>query len=456
MTTALWSRAAFLDAIEGTPSAIDENVLGISIDSRTVAPGDAFFAIEGDRFDGHDFVEQALAAGASCAVVSRPVGEGRKQLVVPDVLEALRELAHAARARTDAVVVGVTGSVGKTSTKEMLRAIFARAGKVHAANASFNNHWGVPLTLARMPADTDYAVCEIGMNHAGEITPLTLMVRPDIAIVTTVEAVHIEFFESVAAIADAKAEIFEGLERGGVAILNVDNPYFDRLSKAAAKRGARIVGFGRDPRATTRLDAVEPTPLGLSMGITLHGASYQATLGLRGDHMAMNALAALAAAEAAGVDVETACEGLASVTPAPGRGVRQHVAVEGGRILLIDESYNANPSSVAAALRVLGAERPRRVAVLGDMLELGAAGETLHRNLSGEIAGHADRAYLCGPLMRSLHDTLGDRSVWAADSAALTPLLLADLAPGDTVMVKGSLGSRMGPVADAIRALARA
>ncbi len=456
MTTALWSRDAFLGAIEGSPSSIDGDILGVSIDSRTVAPGDAFFAIDGDRFDGHDFVEQALAAGAGCAVVSRLIGDGSRQLVVADVLEALRQLARAARGRTDAVVVGVTGSVGKTSTKEMLRAIFGRAGKVHAANASFNNHWGVPLTLARMPADTEYAVCEIGMNHAGEITPLTRMVRPDIAIVTTVEAVHIEFFDSVAAIADAKAEIFEGLERGGVAILNADNPYFDRLSAAAEKRDARIVSFGRDSAATAHLVAVEPRPLGLSMTVTLGGTTYDATLGLRGDHMAMNALAAVAAADAAGVSLATACEGLATVTPAPGRGVREQVATAGGAILLIDESYNANPSSVAAALSVLGAEEPRRVAVLGDMLELGADGEGLHRGLADAVVECADRAFLCGPLMRSLHDALGDRSVWAADGAALTPLLLADLAPGDTVMVKGSLGSRMGPVADAIRALARA
>ena len=452
----LWTRAAFEAAITGEVRRLDRDITGISIDSRTVAGGDAFFAIAGERFDGHDFVEAALDAGAACAVVSRRIGDGDRQVLVDDVLEALRELARAARARTSATVIGVTGSVGKTSTKEMLRTVLGSIGPVHAANASFNNHWGVPLTLARMPANVAFAVCEIGMNHAGEIVPLTGMVRPHIAIITTVEAVHIEFFDSVAAIADAKAEIFEGLEPGGTAIINRDNAFYDRLAAHAEARGAgRIMAFGRADEADARLLEVMATPEGSRLLFSIDGEQASADTGLRGEHMAINAIAALAAAKVAGAEVTKAAEALLSVKPAKGRGSRTLVPIAEGELLLIDESYNANPTSVRAALTVLGRESGRRIAALGDMLELGPHAAELHADLAEDVRRSADAVYLCGPDMRSLHETLGERSIWATDAPALAPLLLSDLAPGDVVMVKGSAGSRMGLVAEAVATLAQ-
>lgn len=431
------------------------DVTGISIDSRTLTPGDAFFAIVGDRFDGHDFVDKALGAGAACAIVSKPVTGDPRELIVPDVMDALRALARAARARMAGRVIGITGSVGKTSTKEMLATICARAGRTHAAKASFNNHWGVPLTLARMPADTEFAVCEIGMNHAGEIRPLTGMVRPHVAIVTTVEAVHIEFFDSVEGIADAKAEIFEGLEPDGIAVLNTDNAHFARLANVVRQTtDAGIVSFGWDSGADMRLTAVEATPEGSRFTFTQSGQPFDATLKLHGDHMAMNALAAIAAAIRVGIAPTAAIEALAEVRPASGRGVRETITLAGGDLLLIDESYNANPTSVRAALGVLARAEGRKVAVLGDMLELGERAEALHAGLTDDIRAANAVAYVCGPSMKALHDALGGRSIWATDAAALRPLLLADLAAGDTVMVKGSLGSRMAPIAEAIRGLA--
>src|SRR6201995_3158395 len=378
MSAPLWTLAAMAEAmrakVQGT--AI-EAISGLSIDSRSVAPGEAYFAIKGEVHDGHAFVEAALKAGAALAVVETAQREkfaaDAPLLVVDDVLAALVELAIAARARLKGQVIAVTGSVGKTSTKEALRRVLSAQGETHASTASFNNHWGVPLSLARCPASARFAIAEIGMNHAGEIDALVKMVRPHVAIITTVEPVHLEFFAGIEAIADAKAEIFAGIEPGGAAILNRDNAQFARLSRRAKKLGiSRIVSFGANKKAEGGLvdvwlhaacSAVHPNILGQDV-------TYK--LGVPGRHMAMNSLAVLAASALAGADLARAALSLSQLEPSAGRGVRRLLEVSGGQALLIDESYNANPASMSAALNVLGhapiGPQGRRIAILGDML----------------------------------------------------------------------------------------
>jgi UDP-N-acetylmuramoyl-tripeptide--D-alanyl-D-alanine ligase len=463
MTQPLWTleemTAAMGAARRGTLASA---VTGLSIDSRTVKPGEVYFAIRGEVHDGHDFVAAALAAGAALAVVDEAHAAGfaadAPLLVVPDVLEGLRALAVAARARLTGRVIAVTGSVGKTSTKEMLRHVLAAQGPTHASVASFNNHWGVPLSLARCPRDVATAVFEIGMNHAGEITPLVKMVRPHIAIVTTVEPVHLEFFGTIEAIADAKAEIFLGLEPGGAVILNRDNGQFARLKKAAQAAGAaRIVAFGEAAKADACLIdlALHPAGAAVHAKILDHDVTYK--LGLPGRHMAVNSLAVLAAVSLAGADLALAALALAQVVPPPGRGTRRLLDVGGGVATLIDESYNANPASMAAALGVLGtvpvAGQGRRIAVLGDMLELGPAGGDLHRGLARAVTGNMiDLVFCCGPLMRSLWEALPSnrRGGYADNAAALESQVVAALRVGDVVMVKGSAGSRMKLIVTAL------
>lgn len=437
-------------------------ITGISIDSRTIASGEAYFAIKGDVHDGHEFVAAALANGAALAVVAEDKRAGLPAdaplLVVPDVLAALRRLGIAARARSHAKVVAVTGSVGKTSTKEALRTVLAAQGKTHASVASFNNHWGVPLTLARCPADAAYAVYEIGMNHAGEIEPLVRMVRPHVAIVTTVEPVHLEFFAGVEAIADAKAEIFAGVEQGGAAVLNCDNSQFMRLRTKAEARGiARVVAFGSGEAADARLLDVALHSAGSAVHAQIFGQEITYKLALPGRHMALNSLAVLAAAMLLGADLVPAALALAAIAPGSGRGARLRLMLPQGEATLIDESYNANPASMAAAIAVLGqagvAPRSRRIAVLGDMLELGPTGPDLHRGLADAIAAaRVDLVFCCGPLMRNLWDGLPStrQGGYAENSAALEPLVAAALRAGDALMVKGSLGSRMKFVVTAL------
>lgn len=463
MSGHLWTSQAMIEAMRATAQgSLPRAIGGISIDSRTIAPGDAYFAIKGDIHDGHDFVEAALKAGAGLAVVTRAkraaFATGAPLLVVDDVLAGLVDLARASRARSHAQVIAVTGSVGKTSTKEALRGVLSAQGETHASAASFNNHWGVPLSLARCPASARFAVFEIGMNHAGEIEPLVKLVRPQIAIITTVEPVHLEFFAGVAAIADAKAEIFTGLEPGGAAILNRDNPQFARLRDHARRCGvSRIVSFGTDLQCDARLldVALHPTCSAVHADILGHDVTYK--LGMPGRHMAMNSLAVLAAAELASADLALAALTLSQVQPAAGRGVRVALRLPGGEALLIDESYNANPASMQAALNVLGhaeiGPRGRRIAVLGDMLELGADGAELHRGLVDAVkANDIDLVFCCGPLMRNLWDALstGKRGGYAGSAAALESQVLASVRAGDVVMVKGSLGSRMKPVVTAL------
>jgi UDP-N-acetylmuramoyl-tripeptide--D-alanyl-D-alanine ligase len=459
----LWTPSAMADAMRAAVSgALPPAISGISIDSRTVSPGEAYFAIKGDVHDGHDFVAAALKAGAALAVIEAAQREkfpiDAPLLVVDDVLAGLVDLAHASRARLGAQVIAITGSVGKTSTKEALRRVLSAQGETHASAASFNNHWGVPLSLARCPATARFAIFEIGMNHSGEIEPLVKMVRPHVAVITTVEPVHLEFFAGIEAIADAKAEIFVGVEPGGAVVINRDNPQFARLQKQAKKLGiSRIVSFGADKKSDARLIDVSLHPACSAVHADILGHDVTYKLGMPGRHMAMNSLAVLAAASLAGADLALAGLALSQAQPAAGRGVRHTLEVGSGEATLIDESYNANPASMAAALNVLGAAsvgpHGRRIAVLGDMLELGPTAAQLHRGLIDAVkANHVDLVYCCGPLMRNLWDALstGKRGGYAESAAALEPQVLAAIRAGDAIMVKGSLGSKMKPIVNAL------
>ena len=463
MSIALWTSAAMAEAMRAAvQGALPQAVSGLSIDSRTVAPGEAYFAIKGDVHDGHAFVDAALKAGAALAVVERAQRDkfaaDAPLLVVDDVLAGLVDLAHAARARLGGQVIAVTGSVGKTSTKEALRRVLGAQGETHASAASFNNHWGVPLSLARCPATVRFAIFEIGMNHAGEIEPLVQMVRPHVAIITTVEPVHLEFFAGIEAIADAKAEIFAGIEPGGTAVLNRDNSQFARLSRRAKKLGvSRLVSFGAHKKSQARLLDLSLHATCSAVHADILGQDVTYKLGMPGRHMAMNSLAVLAAAALAGADLALAALSLSQVEPAAGRGVRRALEVAGGEAVLIDESYNANPASMAAALNVLGqapvGAHGRRIAVLGDMLELGPTGAALHGGLLEAVrANHIDLVYCCGPLMRNLWDALstGKRGGYAESAAALEAQAVAAIRAGDAIMVKGSFGSKMKTIVNAL------
>ena len=463
MSASLWSSNAMIAAMRAVVNGVlPPEVTGISIDSRTVAPAEAYFAIKGAVHDGHDFVEAALRAGAALAVVERGKREqfasDAPLLMVDDVLGALVELAHAARARLQGQVIAVTGSVGKTSTKEALRLVLSAQGQTHASAASFNNHWGVPLSLARCPETARFAVFEIGMNHAGEIQPLVKMARPHVAIITTVEPVHLEFFAGIEAIADAKAEIFEGVVEGGAVVLNRDNPQFARLARRAKELGIqRVVSFGADAKSDARLIDVSLQAACSAVHADIFGHEVTYKVGMPGRHMAMNSLAVLAAAALAGADLALASLSLSQLEPAAGRGVRSTLELAGGGATLIDESYNANPASMAAALSVLGqaaiGPHGRRIAVLGDMLELGAAAADLHRGLNEAIkASRIDLVYCCGPLMRNLWEALstGKRGGYADSAANLEMQVVAAIRAGDAIMIKGSFGSKMKTIVNAL------
>ena len=463
--TLLWTVSDMAAAMRAdTSGALSDGVNGISIDSRTVAQGDAFVALT-DARDGHDFVAAALKLGASLAIVARAkramFAADAPLLLVDDVLEALRDLARAARARTSAKIIAVTGSVGKTGTKEALRLALSADGETHASAASYNNHWGVPLSLARCPANVKYAVFEIGMNHAGEITPLVAMVRPHVAIVTTIEPVHLEYFGSLEKIADAKAEIFTGIAPGGAAVINRDNSQYKRLAAAAKAAGvARIVSYGENSKADTRLMRHSLQSDSSCVHASILGEDVTYKLGAPGKHLVLNSLAVLTAAALAGADLALAALALNQLRAPVGRGARMTLNVSGGTALLIDESYNANPASMAAAIALLGqaaiGPQGRRIAVLGDMLELGDQGEALHAALAGPIdTAHIDLVYCSGPLMHSLWQALpsGRRGGYAETAAQLEPVVLSGLRGGDAVMVKGSFGSKMGPIVKALERL---
>jgi UDP-N-acetylmuramoyl-tripeptide--D-alanyl-D-alanine ligase len=438
---------------------------GVSIDSRTLVPGDVFVALQGPTFDGHAFVADALARGAAAAVVARrPDGLAGDAalLLVGDTFAALQDLGRAARARSNARIVGVTGSVGKTGVKEALLLALGRQGSTHASTGSFNNHWGVPLSLARMPTSARFAVFEMGMNHAGEIAPLTRQVRPHVAVITTVEAVHIENFPSVEAIAEAKGEIFLGVEKDGTAVLERDSPHFERLRRLARGAGVgRILSFGRSAQADVRLRAAEEErDGGTTVRADVFGMQLAYRVGIAGSHWVTNSLCVLAAVHALGADVAAAAAALADLRPPKGRGLRTSVSLPHGRFELIDDSYNASPASMAASFEVLRRSRPadggRRIAVLGDMLELGADAPALHAGLARVLVeNRIDLVFTAGPLMSHLRAALPAEMCAAhgADSTALAPEVTAAVRPGDVISVKGSAGSRMRTVVEALLAL---
>ena len=463
MSEFLWTAEEAAAATAG--QATDAwNVTGVSIDSRTTESGDLFVALEGPRFDGHEFVSRALDSGASAAMVTRSppgVRSGAPLLRVADTLAGLAALGAEARQRSRSRIAAVTGSAGKTGTKDALRLALAETGRAHASAASHNNHWGVPLSLARLPRDSAFGVFEVGMNHAGEIAPLSRLARPHVAIVTTVESAHLEFFPSVEAVADAKAEIFEGLEPGGCAVLNRDNPQYARLERAAHKHGATVLGFGAHERADVHLEKCALLADCATVSATVASEPVTYKVGAPGRHWVMNSLAVLAAVHSLGADLGLAALSLARIDPGPGRGRRLTVPVAGGAFEVIDESYNANPASMHAALAVLSrAEvkgRGRRIAVLGDMRELGTDTAALHAGVAmvAEGAG-VDLVYAVGPASRALDEALpralrGGHLATAAEAALK---LAAEVQPGDVVLVKGSQGVGMAAVTQALTALA--
>jgi len=453
--TPLWTADDLTHATGGTLSA-PFAATGVSIDTRTLRPGDLFVALEGENRDGHAFVVDALQRGAAGALVHRRTAAG-PLLQVGDTLEGLRRLAGFARARFAGRLVAVTGSVGKTTTKEMLRTVLAAHGATHAAEASHNNHWGLPLTLARLPPKAAFCAAEIGMNHAGEIAPLARLARPHVAVITAVARAHVGHLGSLQAIADEKASIAAGLEPGGALVLPADTALLARL-RAFAGRG-RIVTFGSDEAADVRLREAASDADGTRIAVSVEGLELSFRLPVPGRHMAANALAALAAVTALGGDAHLAADALAGFSPLAGRGIRRTLDVAGGTALLLDESYNANGASVRAALAVLALQpASRRIAVLGDMLELGDEAAPEHRSLAADVTEAADLLFACGPLTRHLFDAVPQalRAAHASDSAALAPLVAAAIAPGDAILVKGSLGSRMKQVVAALEAGQRA
>ncbi len=465
----LWTSADAVAATNGKTTC-DWAVTGVSIDTRTIQVGDLFVALTDVR-DGHDFVAMALEKGAAAALVSRrPEGlpEDAPLLIVPDVLVALEQLGAAARARTNARVIGITGSVGKTSTKEMMRSVLEMQGKTHASIASYNNHWGVPLTLARMPADTEYAIIEIGMSNPGEIAPLAKLAKPHVAMITTVAPAHLEAFNDLAGIAAEKASIMDGLEIGGIAVLNGD---IDTASVLRDHLGDTTpIWFGHADGNDWKIKDVRITPD--ATVIQTHGAGedYLFKLAVPGRHFAMNAVGVLAAVQALGADPVRAALDIFQWLPPAGRGTREVLVIDGGiddgTIDLIDDAFNANPTSMAASLEVLSTVQPiddigrigkgRRVAVLGDMLELGADEMATHRDLSrNEHLQKVDVVHCAGPRMKHLWDALPDnqRGMWRETAEELAALANKMIDAGDVVLVKGSKGSKVSLVVDAIRKL---
>jgi len=451
----LWTPHDLVAATGGTLH-VPFSATGVSIDSRSLRPGDLFVALVGDNGDGHRFVAGALARGAAgCLVHRRPEGvpDGAKLLEVADTLAALHRLGAYARARFVGHVIAITGSVGKTTTKEMLRIILSAEGKTWAAEGSHNNQWGVPLTLARLPQDAAFCIVEIGMNHAGEIAPLARLARPHVALITAVERAHVGHLGSIEAIADEKIAIAQGLERDGVLVLPADNPLLYRLLGGAGRVEVRT--FGTAAEADARLVSTDSDAERNEVAAEIHGIPVRFLLHAPGRHMAMNAVAALAVAATLGIEPPRAAAALAGFTPIAGRGTRRRIRVAGGEALLLDESYNASAAAVRAALGVLALQpASRRIAVLGDMLELGQDGPGEHVGLAPDVVAHADLLFTCGPLMRLLHEAVpsAQRGAHAAESASLAPLVAAALRPGDAVLVKGSLGSRMKTIVQALDA----
>jgi UDP-N-acetylmuramoyl-tripeptide--D-alanyl-D-alanine ligase len=460
--TPLWNAAAAAAATGGRNRA-EWVAAGVSIDSRTLVAGDLFIALEGPQHDGHDFVGDALERGAAAAMVHRQpaaLPPSAALLCVADTFAGLNALGGAARARSRARIVAVTGSVGKTGTKEALRLALGAAGPTFASAGSLNNHWGVPLSLACLPPGAAYGVFELGMNHKGEIAGLSRLVRPHVAVITTIAPVHLGFFSSIEAIAEAKAEIFLGLQPGGIAVLNRDSPHYARLAAAAMRAGAaEVIGFGAHPEAHLRLAESTTDAQGSTFSAVFRGTVLRCRLPVPGRHWVTNALAVLGATAALGADPGDAAAALAGFEILPGRGRQHRIPWGGGRLTLIDESYNASPPAMAAALEVLGAAEPeaggRRIAVLGDMLELGAASKRLHRELVRPLTAAAvDRVFLVGAAMAALAAALPEPvrgGLWRSADEAI-PALFEFLRAGDVVMVKGSHAAHVDRIAERLRA----
>ena len=459
--TALWTSDEVRAALSPISMTAPFEASGVTFDSRAVGKGDIFFALSGETTDGHGFVADALARGAAAAVVSHDVDGARGTLIrVPDTMTALVDLGRAARARSKARIASVTGSVGKTSTKDALRAMLSAQAPTSASVASYNNHVGVPVSLARLPRDVRYGVFEIGMNHPGEIEPLARQVAAHVGIVTNVGPVHIGHLGSEEAVADEKGCLFAGMAEGAVAVLNRDSRHYERLVGKAREFGvSRIVGFGRSGAAEARLISCNLQDSGSDVAALIHGRRIEYRLGAAGEHWVLNSIGALAVIEALGADVEKAAAILAEVKASPGRGARRMLKFGGGTIELLDESYNANPVSVRAMLAVLARTEPqaggRRVLALGDMRELGEGADDYHAGLAEAVAASgATQVFLCGPHMQALWQRLepAQRGVHRPDSTALAGDVAAALRAGDVVAVKGSLGSKMKIVVDAILA----
>ena len=458
----LWTVAEAVAATGGRPEGLSDGPLSsVSIDSREIGPEALFVAIKGDQRDGHDFVSAALDAGASAAIVSEEwfaAHPGEKLIVVPDTLEALRALAAAARTRSKAFVVAVTGSAGKTTTKEAIRSVLAAGAPTHYSIKSHNNHWGVPLTLARLPREARFGVFEVGMNHAGEITPLTRLVRPHVAVITTVAAAHLEFFDSVSDIARAKAEIFEGLEEEGVAILNGDHAYLHVLFSRARELGiSRIVTYGYDEAADYCISESEAAGARTFARVVHGDDALDLNLQVRGRHMIANAAAAMVVAEIAGVDRYAALRELHDFGASEGRGQTIRLGPSDRPLILVDESFNANVASMEAAMAVFAEVAPpggNKLLVLGDMLELGEQGPALHQSLKNAVLGTgATRIFLVGRAMEALADDL-DEGLVAGRARRIEDLMepiLSSLALGDAVMVKGSKGVRLAALVEQIK-----
>ncbi len=461
----LWTKAELKKAIDGDEIGnLPDELSGVSIDSRTVKPNEIFFCIKGEKLDGHDFAAKAVEAGAGLLIIEKGRKPDLQKLGVPmiavdDVLEALDQLGQAARARSNAKIIAVTGSVGKTTTKEALRHCLGAVGKVHANPASFNNQWGVPLTLARMPADTDYGVFEIGMNHPGEIRPLVKMVRPHIAIITKVAAVHLGFFSSIEQIATAKAEIFEGVVKGGAALLNADDDFFRFLcDKAKACGIENILSFGEAKDADYRLEKLHMLADCSCMSVKTGNNEAMVKVGAPGRHIVQDCLAVLGACDFVGADMAHIVMAMATFSAENGRGARYRLELpSGGIFTLIDESYNANPASMRASLELLKqaqtGTRGRRIAVLGDMLELGKYSEKLHRELAEPVlASGANPVYLVGREIEPLKQELSKKlKVYLKENVEeIIPLVLKDIHDGDVIMVKSSNSIRSSRVVSAL------
>jgi UDP-N-acetylmuramoyl-tripeptide--D-alanyl-D-alanine ligase len=460
----IWTAKEAVQATGGTCDG-DWQATSVSIDTRTLEKGDLFIALAGEQGDGHDYVAKAFENGAAAALVARKIDgvPEDKLLIVEDTLKGLEALGRASRARCGATIIAITGSVGKTGTKELMATAFGANGQTHASVKSYNNHWGVPLSLARMHAGTDYAIFEIGMNHEGEISPLSKMVQPDIAVITTIAPVHIENFDNgMDGIVAAKAEIFDGVKEGGKVVLNKDNEYYGALKSKAEKRGLKVQSFGEDEDADATLTNILEAANGSRVEARILGEKLDYSLQIAGRHIATNALAVMLTVKLAVADMKKAAKAVARQEPIAGRGKREllNIGQADNPVTLIDESYNASPTAMRAAFKVLALIDPgrggRRIAILGDMLELGRDSDQMHADLALPLkAAGVDLVYTCGQRMKKLYDKLPDSQKGAHKdtSRELAQIVPDVLIPGDVVMVKGSLGSKMGTVVEALRAL---